>query len=317
MADSQDTYPAASPFVNSDNPRQKSSQAMSTTTQRLSPSSLRHPACAVVRLGPPPSGQAVRIHSDPESEETLVISAGAMRLGRLESDRDLNPRHAGLVVKSVLADRSGAEIKLCRARRRMAALRIEHRNRKEGYRSACDRHPHFADDREELSTLWQRAVSRSAVSHEIPKIVDAIHHIRVLLNDVREGLGINECDRQLFVEGVVVPIHLCESQNTCTRLMPTTCARVPPKQQGGGRGLERSFFVYIVFRIIDMDTLHAALGPQERLIRIDGQVGSTSDGVAVRLRRSIHVKTYTLPINPFHNLDQFHICAFPKAVQRT
>src|SRR5271155_4072841 len=98
--------------------------------------------------------------------------------------------------------------------------------------------------------------------------------------------------------------------------MPTTCPRVPAKQKWRGRRLERSFFVYVVFRIIDMDTLHAALGPEERLIRIDWQISSASDGVAVRLRRSIHVKAYAFPTNSPYNLDQFHICAFPKTIQR-
>jgi hypothetical protein len=60
--------------------------------------------------------------------------------------------------------------------------------------------------------MWQRVVSRSAVLHEIPEIVHAVHHIRILLNDVREGLGRDECNWQLFVEGIVVPIHLCECQ---------------------------------------------------------------------------------------------------------
>jgi superfamily II DNA/RNA helicase len=60
---------------------------------------------------PPASAQAVRVYSDPESEDALVLSAGAIRLGRLEGAHDLNPDRAGLVTASVLADRSGVEIK--------------------------------------------------------------------------------------------------------------------------------------------------------------------------------------------------------------
>ena len=52
-----------------------------------------------------------------------------------------------------------------------------------------------------------RCDGQTAASHEIPKIVDAVQHIRVLLIDVREGFGINECDRRLFVEGLA-PIRL-------------------------------------------------------------------------------------------------------------
>jgi superfamily II DNA/RNA helicase len=43
-----------------------------------------------VGFDPPQSGQAVRIHSDPESGDALVLSASAMRLGRVESDHGLN-----------------------------------------------------------------------------------------------------------------------------------------------------------------------------------------------------------------------------------
>lgn len=60
--------------------------------------------------GPPPGGQAVRIYNDLDNGETLVLSANATRLGRLDGDRDLNPNRAGLIVASVLADRSGVEI---------------------------------------------------------------------------------------------------------------------------------------------------------------------------------------------------------------
>jgi hypothetical protein len=69
------------------------------------------PAAWSAEAAPPPSGQAVRIHSDPESGDALVLSANATRFGRLESDHDLNPDRAGLVIASVLADRSGVEIK--------------------------------------------------------------------------------------------------------------------------------------------------------------------------------------------------------------
>lgn len=69
------------------------------------------PASWSVGSDPPPSAQAVRIYSDPESGDALVLSAGATRLGRLESAHDLNPDRAGLVTASVVADRSGAEIK--------------------------------------------------------------------------------------------------------------------------------------------------------------------------------------------------------------
>ena len=63
------------------------------------------------------------------------------------------------------------------------------------------------------STLWTGTdyvcdvVARQTRHMKFRKIVDAVHHIRVLLNDVRQGLGINECDRQLFAERIVVPIH--------------------------------------------------------------------------------------------------------------
>jgi hypothetical protein len=40
-----------------------------------------------------------------------VLPANAARLGRLENEHDLNPERAGLVIASVLADRSGVEIK--------------------------------------------------------------------------------------------------------------------------------------------------------------------------------------------------------------
>ena len=46
-------------------------------------------------------------------------------------------------------------------------------------------------------------------SHEISEVVDAIHHVRVLLNDVGERLRIDQSDRQLLVKRVVVPIHFC------------------------------------------------------------------------------------------------------------
>jgi hypothetical protein len=69
------------------------------------------PASWSVGSDPPPSGQAVRIHSDPDSGDALVLSANTTRLGRLESDHDLNPDRAGLVVASVFADRSGVEIR--------------------------------------------------------------------------------------------------------------------------------------------------------------------------------------------------------------
>jgi hypothetical protein len=69
------------------------------------------PAAWSAEADPPPSGQAVRIHSDPENGDALVLSANAVPLGRLENEHDLNPERAGLVIASVLADRSGVEIK--------------------------------------------------------------------------------------------------------------------------------------------------------------------------------------------------------------
>jgi superfamily II DNA/RNA helicase len=60
---------------------------------------------------PPPSGQPVRIHSHPDDRDALVLSANATRIGRLDTDREMNPERAGLVIASVLADRSGVEIK--------------------------------------------------------------------------------------------------------------------------------------------------------------------------------------------------------------
>ncbi len=59
----------------------------------------------------PPSGQAIRIHNDQQNGHALALSASAMRLGRLEGDRELNPNRAGLVFASVLEDRTGVEIR--------------------------------------------------------------------------------------------------------------------------------------------------------------------------------------------------------------
>jgi len=61
--------------------------------------------------GPPPSAQPVRIYSDPASGDPLVLSANAMRLGRLESEQELNPNPDGLITASVLADQTGVEVK--------------------------------------------------------------------------------------------------------------------------------------------------------------------------------------------------------------
>jgi hypothetical protein len=69
------------------------------------------PAAWGAEADSPPSGQAVRIYSDPESGDAFVLSANAIRLGRLESEHDLNPNRAGLVIASVLADRSGVDIR--------------------------------------------------------------------------------------------------------------------------------------------------------------------------------------------------------------
>lgn len=59
----------------------------------------------------PPGGQAIRIHSDQQSGQALALSASAMRLGRLDGDRELNPNRAGLALARVLEDRSGIEIR--------------------------------------------------------------------------------------------------------------------------------------------------------------------------------------------------------------
>lgn len=50
--------------------------------------------------------------------------------------------------------------------------------------------------------------------HETPKVVDFIHHVGILLDYIGEGLGVAERHGQLFVESVVVPIHLSEPKNT-------------------------------------------------------------------------------------------------------
>jgi hypothetical protein len=60
--------------------------------------------------------------------------------------------------------------------------------------------------------------------HEIAEIEDAVHHIRILLDDVGERLGIDQCHGKLLVERIVVPIHFREPDDSCTGLMPAAHA---------------------------------------------------------------------------------------------
>ncbi len=56
--------------------------------------------------------------------------------------------------------------------------------------------------------------------HEITEVEHVIRQMLVLLDDVGECLRIDQRDRQLLVERVVVPIHLGKSKDAGTRRMP-------------------------------------------------------------------------------------------------
>ncbi|WP_294052970.1 hypothetical protein [Thiolapillus sp.] len=68
-------------------------------------------------------------------------------------------------------------------------------------------------------------------SHEISEIIDTIHHIRILLDDVSECLGIDKGYRKLLVESIVIPVHLGKPQYSQTCFMPSTRAGKSAKQE--------------------------------------------------------------------------------------
>ena len=72
-------------------------------------------------------------------------------------------------------------------------------------------------------------------SHEVAKVVHFVNHVWILLDYLGERLGINECDRKLLIEGVVVPVHLCQAEYTRTGLVPAARSRKPAEQDGRWR----------------------------------------------------------------------------------
>ena len=71
----------------------------------------------------------------------------------------------------------------------------------------------------------------------------AIHHIRILLDDVGERLGIDQRHGKLLVERVVVPIHFREPEDSGTGLMPAARTAETTDQDRRWRRLERAFLV--------------------------------------------------------------------------
>tara|TARA_R100001224_G_C3959083_1_gene128470 strand:+ start:469 stop:684 length:216 start_codon:yes stop_codon:yes gene_type:complete len=50
--------------------------------------------------------------------------------------------------------------------------------------------------------------------HEVPEIKQVIDQGGILLDYASEPLRVFKCDGQLLVERVVVPIHLCQAENS-------------------------------------------------------------------------------------------------------
>jgi len=71
-----------------------------------------------------------------------------------------------------------------------------------------------------VASCMETRRARSRALHEVANVVDLVDHLRILLDDVGESLGVHEGDWKLLVQSVVVPVHLRECKNACTRVMP-------------------------------------------------------------------------------------------------
>lgn len=80
------------------------------------------------------------------------------------------------------------------------------------------------------------------------------------------------------------------------RVVPAAASREAADKNRRRRGLEGTFFVDVVARIVDVDALDASLRPEKRLVDINRYVRPARYRIAVRLRRRLRVKLNALPV---------------------
>ena len=112
--------------------------------------------------------------------------------------------------------------------------------------------------------------------HEEAVVVDVVDDVRILLNDVGESLRIDQGDRQLFVQRVVVPVDFCQREDSGAGLVPSALSRETPKEDGGRRGEQGTFLVDIQVVASHVHAADAALSPEKGLVPVDRDVGTAN-----------------------------------------
>ena len=110
---------------------------------------------------------------------------------------------------------------------------------------------------------------KPGMSHEHAKIEYVIDYVRILLDDIRECLGIYECDRKLLVECIVIPIHFGKPHDAAARVVPTARSRETPNEHRRWRRFEGSLLVDRKRRAFQINPANAPLRPEQRFVAVD------------------------------------------------
>src|SRR5690606_16297486 len=79
--------------------------------------------------------------------------------------------------------------------------------------------------------------------------------------------------------------------------------------------LERAFLVDVVTWILDVDSLNAALRPQQGFTSAQRQVRTAINRIAMRGRSRTFVEADTFPVNSLYDLNQLDFRSRTKAVE--